>query len=220
LEEIPKINDYIYNSKVFLFKSYALKHAINKKIDFIYSDSANMFVKDAKFLFEYVQNNERLLLQYPEEIKKNKFFTTSICFREMGCEENRYKNSQQYWAGLQGYIYNEQNLLLLEECYKFMLNRHVAFPQANIEKPEGIQSDCWFHRNEQSVLSILIEKYNINQNFDHNIFNMCGDYPTVFNHDKKYQINFDYDKIIIHPRFTNMYGFNMLDNNTINYFKG
>lgn len=220
IEDIPHINHYIYDTKVFLFKSYALQQSINKKIDFIYSDSANVFVKDASKIFEYIHKNERLLLQYPEYIKKNKFFSTSTCFKKMNCDESRYKESQQYWAGLQGYVYNEINQRLLTDCYNYMLDVDIAFPQANIERPEGSQSDCWFHRNEQSVLSILVEKYNINQNFDYEMFNMCGDFPTVFNHEPKYQTDFDYKKIVIHPRFSNINGPAMLHTDLVNYFRG
>lgn len=208
--DIPPINDYVYNSKVFLFKCYALKHAIEQGIDFIYSDSANVFVGDSEQIVEHIKKTGNLFLQYPMETKMNKFFTTSTCFKKMNCDFEEYKNSQQYWAGLQGYMKNQINTSLISEMYNFMLDRDIAFPEAHIQKPEGINSICTYHRNEQSVLSLLIKKYNIEQTFDYEMFNKCGDYPTVFMHDNSYRASFDYDKILIHPRYSNIFGFDRI----------
>jgi len=209
--DIPVINDYIYNSKVFLFKCYALKNCIEQHIDFIYSDSANVFMNDSSSIVEHIQKTGNLFLQYPMLTKKNRFFTTSTCFKEMGCDTEEYRNSQQYWAGLQGYINNRINRELISEMYDAMLNKNIAFPEAHIQKPEGINSDCVYHRNEQSVLSLLIKKHNLEQNFEYEMFNKCGDYPTVFMHDESYRSFFDYDKILIHPRYSNIYGFDRIN---------
>lgn len=209
--DIPNINSYIYNTQVFLFKSYSLYDAISKKINFIYSDSSNLFIKDAIKIVDFTINNERLLLKYPEEIKKNKYFTTSRCLKELGCDTEDIREKKQYWAGLQAYVYNEKNYLFLKECYEKMLIKNVAFPESKREKPEGIDKDCWFHRNDQSVLSALAEKNNLSQEFNYDIFNMCGDFPTVFNHDESYKKYFDYNKILIYPRYSNLHGLNMSD---------
>lgn len=210
--EIPEINDYIYNTQIFLFKSYAIYDAISKKIDFIYSDSANLFVKDATPIVDVIKNKNRLLLKYPEDIKKNKNFTTSRCLKELGCYTEEIKQSKQYWAGLQGYLYNQQNYSLLKEVFEKMLIKNIAFPESKRERPEGINKDCWFHRNDQSVLSALVEKYKLTQEFDYDIFNMCGDFPTVFDHDVRFKNNFNYDKILIYPRYSNFYGPALSDN--------
>lgn len=208
--DIPRINDYVYNTKIFLFKCYALKHAIEQGIDFIYSDAANVFVKDSTELVRYLQQNGNLFLQYPMPTKKNKFFTTSTCFKQMQLDTEEYRNSQQYWAGLQGYINNPTNHTLIKQMFEYMLDRDIAFPEAHIQKPEGINSNCVYHRNEQSVLSLLIKKYNLEQQFDYEMFNKCGDYPTVFMHEPEYRFRFDEQKILIHPRYSNIYGFNKI----------
>jgi hypothetical protein len=204
--EIPRINDYIFNTQIFLFKAYAIYDICKKNKAFMYSDSANLFIKDALPVVKFVEKNDRLLLKYPQDLKKNKYFTTSRCFKELGCNEEHIKEDKQYWAGLQAYMPTEKNKNLLKEVYEKMLIPSVAFPESKRERPEGINKDCWFHRNDQSVLSILVEKNKLTQNFDYDIFNMCGDFPTVFDHDLKFKENFDYDKILIYPRYSNFYG--------------
>jgi hypothetical protein len=210
--DIPQINDYTYNPKIFFFKCFALKNAIQQQMDFIYSDAANVFIRDSSFIIDHINKTGNLFLQYPMKTKMNKFFTTSICFKKMKCDTDEYKNSQQYWAGLQAYKNNEINKKLIYEMYDHMTDKDIAFPEANIQKPEGINSECIYHRNEQSVLSLLIKKYNIEQNFEYQMFNKCGDYPTVFMHDKSYSQFFDYNKILIYPRYSNIYGFDRIKN--------
>jgi len=200
LYEIPKINNYIFNTKIFLFKCYALSEQINRGSGFIYSDSANCFVKKDNFLNIYLNNNDRLLLKYPEQIKKNKFFTTKKCFKLLDCDDTQFKEDHQYWAGFQVYKFTEKNKHLLNKQYEYMLNKDIAFPESNVERPDGSSNDCWFHRNDQSVLSLLVKKYNIEQSFSFDLFNKYGDFYTVFNHDLNFKTNFVYDNILMHAR--------------------
>ena len=218
--DIPKINEYIYDTKIFLFKCYALKDAINRKINFIYSDAANLFVRDSTQIVDYIYKNQRLFLEYPNLKLKNKYYTTNNCFSEMDCNSSEYRSSQQYWAGLQGYINNDFNIKFINEMYDLMLNEKIAFPRANIFMPDGDMSDCIYHRNEQSVLSLLIKKYNIEQKFDYDMFNKCGDYLTIFNFDEFYKFNFNFKNILICSRYSNVYGFNYLDRETRVSFLG
>ncbi len=215
IHDIPNINDYIYNPKIFLFKSYALKNMIGRKIDFIYSDSANIFARDCTAIVESLYKNKNLFLQYPIEGLKNKFWTSKKCFKEMNCETQEYFDSPQYWAGLQGYVYNELNEKFILEMYDLMLNINCAYPESNIHKPDGFSEDCLYHRNEQSVLSLLIKKYGLEQEFDYDMFNKCGDFPTMFNYDKKYSDGFDLNKVLIYPRYSNMHGLNLIDPGTL-----
>lgn len=218
LVEIPQINEYVYNTKIFLFKTYALKEEINKRNEFIYSDSANCFVKKDDFLKQYIDKNKRLFLQYPEEIKKNKYFTTKKCLQLLHCDTEYYKNKQQYWAGLQMYTNCQENVDLLNIQHEAMLIKQIAYPESTVEKPDGIQNDCWFHRNEQSVLSLLIERMELTQNFDYETFNRYGDFYTVFEHDIKYKQNFDPNKIIIHARDSKKNGFRFVTQETGNTY--
>lgn len=204
--EIPKINDYMYNTKIFLFKAYALAQEIIKKEDFIYSDSANVYVRKDDFLESHLEAHDRLLLEYPEEIKKNKFFTTKRCFKLLGCDTEYYKDKKQYWAGLQAYKYTKENELLLTSQFDYMQDKNISFPESTVERPDGSSSECWFHRNDQSVLSLLVEKYGLAQPFDHETFNRYGDFYTVFEHDLSYRKQYDENKMIIHARQGRKFG--------------
>jgi hypothetical protein len=211
LQKIPEINDYIYNTKVFLFKAYALSEEIAKD-NLIYSDSANCFVQQDIYMKNYLEYNDRLLLQYPEKLKKNKNFTTKKCFEILECDNEVYKNKHQYWAGFQVYKSTKENKLLLNSQFEFMKIKNVAFPESIIERPDGMNADCWFHRNDQSVLSLLIEKYKLTQDFSYETFNRYGDFYTVFEHDKSFLNNFKKENIIMHARDSKINGFRFLTN--------
>jgi len=212
--EIPQINDFIYNTRIFLFKTYALANEIRKKESFIYSDSANTYVKEDNFLDTYLEHNQRLLLQYPEEIKKNRYFTTKKCFKLLDCNTDYYKDKKQYWAGLQAYKYTEENENLLLQQYNYMQNANVAYPESNVERPDGSLSECWFHRNDQSVLSLLIEKHNLSQDFSYETFDRYGDIYTVFEHDLSFKQNYDSNKMIIHARQAKKDGLKYINSKT------
>lgn len=209
--KIPEINDYIYNTKIFLFKTYALSEEI-KNESFIYSDSANCFVRNDNYMDHYLSNNDRLVLKYPQQLKKNRNFTTNKCFKVLECDSEIYKEKHQYWAGFQVYKKTKQNTDLLNELQNYMLIKNVAFPESNIERPDGSNNNCWFHRNDQSVISLLLEKNNLGQSFDYETFNNYGDFYTVFNHDLTYAKNFNKEKIILHARDAKQNGLRFITN--------
>jgi hypothetical protein len=100
-----------------------------------------------------------------------------------------------------------------------MLNKDVAFPEANVEKPDGSTGDALCHRNDQSVLSILLEKYNLGQEFHYRVFNYYGDFYTVFEHDIDFLKNFNKSDIILHARDAKKNGLRFISQQTLDEYR-
>ena len=179
---IPKVTDYAYDPTVFFYKTYALHDCINNSNAFIYSDATNVFNKFVdinKFLLDdslfLIYNNEKLL---------NKFWTTKKCFDKM--DSSASKNMMQYWAGFQAYISTEDNKKFVKEMYNYMLDPDVALPNTSIKSPDGYLAECIEHRQDQSVLSILINKHNRHQRYDMIKQQLFGDWQTYKFFDNTY----------------------------------
>ena len=184
---VPRVNDYAYHPTVFLYKVYALNDCINRTDSFIYSDATNVFnrfVDLKKYLID-----DSLLLPYNSEKLTNAYWTTKKCFEKMDCHTAAIMN--QYWAGFQAYCSTEENKLFLKQMYDYMLVPEIALPDTSIKKPDGIDSICIEHRQDQSVLSLLIDKHFRHQKYDHERQLLFGDWQTfsIFNNGYAHDIN-------------------------------
>ena len=74
--------------------------------------------------------------------------------------------------------------------------------------PDGETSDCVEHRQDQSVLSLLIHKYNRHQGFDIGKNSKYGDWQTFIHFDDQYRHNFD--QMILSPRESKFGNFRFL----------
>jgi len=120
-----------------------------------------------------------VFVQYPPvPTLRNIEWTTKACFKALGCDEPRYHNSIQYMGGFQAYMPTADNLKHIEEMCKFMLKPEIAGPSNWTQQPDG-PNGCRAHRNDQSVLSILIERNGWHQYFEPVHFMKYGDYPTL-----------------------------------------
>jgi hypothetical protein len=195
--EIPKFCDYAYNPRIFAYKSFALLDCITNRSDsFLYSDATNLI--NLYMNIETYFLEDRLLLPYNDEKLTNKYWTTNICLNKIN--NNKSNDSIQYWAGLQGYKNNTINVKLLTDQYNYMLDPDIAFPDPSMRYPDGQTSLCIEHRQDQSVLSILIDKYHVHQSFDMEKQKLFGDYQTYQLFDSSYIYN--PEKACILSRYT------------------
>lgn len=184
--EIPKLFPHMYNTKVFLYKTYALKDLINNHSNkFIYSDATNMFIRSLD-LAKYFTNNV-LFLPYQHSLLINKYWTTHKCLLKMNALA--YGDYAQYWAGFQGYISDTITVKLINSMYDFMTDTDIAFPDASVRNPDGENMYCIEHRGDQSVLSILIEQLNLHQDYSEEKQKLFGDKQTFQLMDNTYNIN-------------------------------
>ena len=188
IEEIPKACTHAHDLTTFFYKASAIRSAMQKGHDFIYSDATNEFVKFTTDLKQDLERRGgRIILPYNHPMLKNKYWTTKTCFEKMGCDDSRFHESPQHWAGLQIYSANEENKKLVEEMYQYMLDVEVAGPRVGIKYPDGQDSPCIEHRCDQSVLSVLMEKYGMIEGFDIDMAYKYGDQQTLMDFDRSYR---------------------------------
>ena len=206
LSEVQKVCDHALEPRVFFYKTYSINDCLNNKSDaMIYSDSANCFVKETSNL-ESDLIDESLFSCYPYERLTNQYWTTKECMKVINaplCEI-----MPQYWAGFQVYKRTTDNLNFVSEMYDLMLDPKVALPDTTIKNPDGVSSPCIEHRQEQSVLSILLHKHNRHQRYDIEKSHKYGDWQTMVSFDKTYQ--HDFSKMILSPRESKFGNFRFL----------
>ena len=204
--EVEEVCSHALSPRVFFYKVYALYDCINNHSDkFIYSDSANCFIRDANHIHEDLID-DALFLPYNLEELKNKYWTTRKCFKAMECESA--KDEMQYWAGFQAYKRTQKNLTLVGEMLEFMKDPLIAKPETTVQYPDGKHSPCIEHRCDQSVLSLLIHKHGRHHKFDYLKNLKYGDWQTIAALDKRFKP--DTTKTILSARESKFGGFRFL----------
>ena len=196
LIEVEEVCEHALNPRVFFYKVYAIRDCMhNHSQGFIYSDSANCFIKEAKEIHNHLIDDS-LFLAYPYEKLTNKYLTTIECFESLNAVGADFM--PQYWAGFQVYKKTQTNLAFIDQLYDYMLMPKVALPDTTIKQPDGPTEICVEHRQDQSALSILIHKNNRHQFFDVEKNSLYGDWQTFLHFDSTYQPPFD--KMVLSPR--------------------
>jgi hypothetical protein len=181
--EVPKVCEWAYKPTVFFYKTFAINDCINKSDGLIYSDATNVFNRYVDIKNYLIDDS--LFLPYNHERLLNKYWTTNKCFEKMEC--NSAKNMMQYWAGFQAYMSTKENKQFVQEMYNYMLDSDIALPDTTKNTPDGINATCNQHRCDQSVLSLLINKYFRHQRYDHNRQLLFGDWQTYQSFDNNYR---------------------------------
>lgn len=172
--DIPKVCDHAHEPTAFFYKAYTLKDCLKNSDCFLYSDATNFFEQNVQIIDYFIQDN--LFLPYNHPLLINKYWTTKQCLHKMNAIGSL--NSTQYWAGLQGYKNTKENQEFIKLMYNYMLDPEIAFPIASIRYPDGSQSNCIEHRQDQSVLSILIDQFNKHQPYNEEKQKLFGDKQT------------------------------------------
>jgi hypothetical protein len=196
LIEVEDVCDHALHPRAFFYKVYAIRDCLHNQSDgFIYSDSANCFVRESKSVHKHL-TDDSLFLAYPYESLTNRYWTTKDCFKAIGTIGAEFM--PQYWAGFQAYKKTPTNLIFVNQMYNYMLLPEVALPDTMTKQPDGPMGTCREHRQDQSVLSLLIHKNNRHQFFDIQNNSLYGDWQTLIHFDSGYKHPFD--KMILSPR--------------------
>ncbi len=179
LQEVECLCDHARNPRLYFFKTYTVYQAMRSDEPFIYLDAAEEVIDDISDLRNDLEHATRLFIQYPPvDVLKNGNWTTRKCLRKMGCDEPRYYACPQYMGGFQAYLPTTENKKHVNEMFNMMLDPDISGPSNWTHYPEG-QDGCRGHRNDQSVLSTLIERNGWHQPFNPETFMRYGDYPTL-----------------------------------------
>lgn len=198
LLEVPKVVDYAHNPRAFFYKTYAISDCLDKTSKFIYSDSTNCFVSDAREL-EKDLIDDSLLLAYAHPLLTNQYWTTKKCLESIsGAEGSEW--TAQYWAGFQAYECTETNVQMLKEMYQLSTKPEVLLPDTTIKRPDGNEAKCIEHRQDQSIFSLLIHKYDKHQKFDFKTADKYGDWQTINGFDGRKTLDPESKNRILMPR--------------------
>jgi hypothetical protein len=104
----------------------------------------------------------------------------------------------QYWAAFQAYNITNENKNFINEMYRYAKIKLCLLPEVGVRHPDGNNSECIEHRQDQSILSLLINKFDKHQFYDINKDNKYGDWQTLVSFDKDYK--YDLSKRVLSPR--------------------
>jgi len=179
---VEMVCDHAHDSTFYFFKTYALKHGYDYfKDSIIYLDSAFEINGYPHSLMEKLKEKSRVFIAYPNDPEWNNWIlTTQQCHKKLECVSLEYQNTPQYWAAIQAYQYTVENTEFINTFYNYMLDPEIAGPSNLLWYPEGKNSPCLVHRNDQSVLSDLIVKYGYDQKFEYPFTAEYCDIDTLF----------------------------------------
>lgn len=159
-----------------LWKPYIILQAMGRvnEGDSIFYTDAGDDVKPGiyKVMRKYMADHDYILT--PSHVD-NRWVTKRDCFILMGCDEDKYKDHMHLEAGTVVFKKTDFNMLFIDRWLYWNSIPQVVNEQPSIlgEEPEG-----WlFHRRNQSILTNLSIKYNmepsdvIKRFIDYNVFN-------------------------------------------------
>ena len=149
-------------SGYWLWKPYIILDFIEQMDDgdlLIYMDTGVEIIRDITPLVDICTQQGGILL-FGNHGHLNKVWTKRDCFVAMDCDSDKYYNSEQITASFQFYIKNERSLSFLREYLFYCQNPSIITDIPNICGLENFP-EFVSHRHDQSVLSLLSIKYNI-----------------------------------------------------------
>ena len=199
---VQKDCDHAFNPRFYFPKGFALKYAAENLKTFLMCDASHAFVNKTLELEYFIEKDRRFFIEYPNDIFKNKHWCSKKSMQILECDTEEIRESQSYWSGLHGYVVDDENKSMLMDQYIALTNKDVAGPSNLIRYPDGHDSDCIGHRNDQTVLSLMIYKYGFRQPFDLYKYNRYGDLQTMQVMLPDIYSQFDLSKVAIYSRFS------------------
>jgi hypothetical protein len=206
---------HAHNSRYYFPKGYALKFAAKNLDQFALCDASHAFLKKTYELEYFLEKDSRFFIEYPEEIFKNKYWSTKKSLIMSGMDDEETKNAQSYWSGFHAYITTDENKEMLNEQYRLMLLEEMAGPSNLLNKPDGVNSECIAHRNDQTVLSLMIHKYKFRQPFELDKYNKHGDIQTAQRMLPEVYNKMSPSKTILFSRYSKNNNFSFVDKNIL-----
>ncbi len=176
----------------FMWKPIIISDALNlydKNI--LYCDSNLIFKNFSGFEKIFNETMERdgiFLIKHKPHI--NKDWTKRDTFIYMDTDEERYWNAHQVWSVCMGFSNNNLCLDLLTDYLIYCSNPNLVTELPNVLGKDNLPG-FREHRWEQSVMSILAEKYNVKGVWDTDLFQYIDKYYPPELNQYKAEINKD-----------------------------
>jgi hypothetical protein len=180
-KSIPKPRGFFY----WAWKPYIILTALNEFSEVLYTDAAVLCVSNPKVLFDLLEDNSAAVFEHGNKELINQCWTKRDTFQIMGCDTKEYHQGVQLTATFNLWKNTPETILFLEQWLKYCTN-----PSALTDIPSKAPNLPGFNdgRHDQSILSILSQKFNLPRfrdpsqwgNEDQSFTN--SPYPQVFNH--------------------------------------
>jgi len=122
----------------------------------LWSDSNHHFIRYPERIVDYAIKNNIYACDHSPRYYSNKCWTHRDTFISMGCDESRYWMAPQMHANVVGVCKNSFTMNFVEEWKNYTCDYNTN----GINKKQNFP--CFKeHRDDQSIFSILVEKYNI-----------------------------------------------------------
>ena len=142
------------------FKSIAIRQALNQMEDndfLLWCDSNHVIVGDLGIIKNLAQQNNIFCHDHTPTKYSNSQWTKRDTFIAMECDSERYWRSLQMQVNVMGFVKNKFVEKFVDEWLLYCLKYDVIIGNnVHANLPDFIE-----HRHEQSIFSILIEKYRI-----------------------------------------------------------
>jgi hypothetical protein len=166
----------------FLWKPYIIYETLKKINDgdiIFYVDAGNIFINNPNFLYEKLEENNGIILfdnrdgMNNGESAQNFISCKKDSFILMGCDTDKYIFGKHLNASYQIYQKNDFSLLFVSEFLKFSQIMDIIVDTPN--KFGDNYPGYYYHRYDQSVLSLLAIKHDITPLVDPSEWgNKCG----------------------------------------------
>jgi hypothetical protein len=146
----------------YIWKPYVILDSLSKVNEndiVVYCDSGIEMIDDLDPLFEICHKQGGIVL-FQTHGHQNKTWTKRDCFVLMGCDSTEYWDAQQLMGGFSIFMKNERNIKFVEEWLHYCCNKFIVTDIPNV-CGQGNLPGFQDHRHDQSVLSILGVKHNI-----------------------------------------------------------
>jgi len=167
------------------WKSFIIRDTLDMVNDgdiVFYVDSGNLIINDVAPLLNIITKKDIALFvnrdgNYEGKIHHNSRWTKRDCFVMMDCDEDKYYTAKQINGSYIGIKKTNKNINLMDEYLKFSQNVNIITDVPNITK-ENLK-DFEDHRHDQSILSLLAKKHNIDLSPDPSEWG--NNYPRNYN---------------------------------------
>jgi hypothetical protein len=123
----------------------------------LWTDSNHAVISDPQIFFDIIIQNNIFAHDHLRSPYINKHWTLRDTFVNMNCDEERYWNAHHLHANVIGILKNDFGVQFVKEYLKYSLDYKTIVGENKYPNFEGFRE----HRQDQSIFSILIEKYHI-----------------------------------------------------------
>ena len=188
-----------------LWKPYFINKTINEMNDgdyLFYSDSGSFYIDKITHLIKSLEEaNEEIMVFDLRLIEKQ--WSKPLAFKIMVLDDDKYKDSKQRFATYMLFKVSDNSRKFIKEYLELCMNENLL-----VDSTSEVITESFFraHRHDQSILSLLSKKYDINSFRDPSQY---GIRPWEYmSNDRMYNelvyINSKYPQIIVSQRKSNI----------------